>query len=71
MSDWAAVVSTLATLGGLLFAGWQIGLLRQDRQEERRLALEGVSVEWHPRVRPDQTDVGARRDGSLAIQVQS
>jgi hypothetical protein len=31
--------------------------LRKDRVEERRLWIEGVSASWHPRIRPNVTDV--------------
>lgn len=59
MPDWAATVSAVGAAGGLIFAGREALLLRKDRVEERRLGLEGVSVEWHPIRRPNDTDVNA------------
>lgn len=59
MTDWAPTVSAVAAAGGLIFAGRAALLLRNDRAKERRLSLDGVSVEWHPVRRPNDTDVDA------------
>jgi hypothetical protein len=73
MTDWPATISAFAAAAGLAFSGWQTLHLRQDREEERRLWTEGVSVSWHPRVRPNVTDVdqGSQALWQYAIRVDN
>ena len=64
LSTTVSVVSAVAAAGGLGFSGWQMRLLLADRQEERRLGVDGVSASWHPKVRPNESD---RDPGGQAV----
>jgi hypothetical protein len=54
VSDWAALISSIAAAIGLLFTGTQVWLARRQDQHNRRIATEGVSVSWQVVEAPDR-----------------
>ena len=44
----AGVASAVAAAVGLVFAGWQLRIVHNDREEDHRVAREGVAVSWQP-----------------------
>lgn len=59
MTDVLAVVSTLIAAAGLVFSGWQLRLIHQDRVKDRKLGVEGVCLSWHAVAAPNEADVDA------------
>lgn len=52
----AGVASAVAAAVGLVFAGWQLRIVHNDREEDHRVAREGVAVSWQPVLAPASVD---------------
>lgn len=48
----AGAVSAIAAAMGLVFAGRQLRITHKDREEDHRVAREGVAVSWQPVLAP-------------------
>ncbi|ROP34570.1 hypothetical protein [Pseudokineococcus lusitanus] len=55
-AEWLGILSALLAVGGLVFTGMQTRHLWQQRDEDDRLAAEGVSLSWQPLQAPSRPD---------------
>lgn len=58
----------VATLG---FTAVQVYILRRQWREERRIALQGVSVSWRAETAPDHADPGGDAEWVYKIKIQN
>ena len=78
VGDGVNAVIALATIAAVVVAGLQVRHLLRDRADARAAELDGVAVQWFPRVRPNHADadgtgiwkfeITARNPGSLPIR---
>jgi hypothetical protein len=62
IGDVAGLLAALGALLGLFFAGWQLKLLREQRELEREVEKSGVAVMWRALDAPTCSD----KDGTAA-----
>ncbi|MGI5191112.1 hypothetical protein ACQEVI_23430 [Promicromonospora sp. CA-289599] len=56
ISFWTGIIVAVATVIGVVFAGWQLLQYRRDQRANERMETEGVSLMWKALARPIKAD---------------